>query len=117
MLLLQSVNMMELREDRSKNKFFLADSKRLSYLDSEPLFNFVRLPTPNNVKHSPNENVLFLLFFFLPSPSTLQFILIQLFMSSYGTSNNLQLNAGALREDYLILPNDLREITKNGEKK
>lgn len=64
MLLLQSVNMMELREDRSKDKFFLADSKRLSYLDSEPLFNFVRLPTPNNVKHSPNENVLFLLFFF-----------------------------------------------------
>ena len=52
---------------------------------------------------------MFSFFFLLVS---LQFILIQLFMSSCGTSNNLLLNTGALWKSTPVLPNYLREIQR-----
>lgn len=93
MLLFQSVNMMESKEGGVKNEN-LAKRKHLSHLASEFLLNvivFCFVFFLNNVNHSPNKNVLVLL-------------LTQLFISFCGISNNLQLNAGAVRKDYPVLP-------------
>lgn len=97
MLLFQSVNMMESKEEGVKNKI-LAKPKYLSYSASKLLLNFVVLSL-NNVNHSPHENVLF-----FSRITTVYFILAVL--SFCGTGNNLQLNAGALSKEYPVLPHD-----------
>ena len=100
MLLFQSVNMMESKEEGVKNKI-LAKPKYLSYSASKLLLNFVVVFSLNNVNHSPHENVLF-----FSRIGTVYFNLAV--MSFCGTSNNLQLNAGVLSKEYPVLSHDWR---------